>query len=144
MKKEQTQSVFTTVYSSDLQSIINDLRQGNVTPNLAADKIESLPNRLDDKLIGRRAIPSTLPSHKNVYLSVVALVMLGSSPSAVTLSDANIMNMAKPVECTDRILISKSRVRCCYLVCLSVFCCLLIFVLSHISQHHLSFSSLPP
>ena len=123
MKKEQTQSVFTTVYSSDLQSIISDLRQGNVTPNSAADKIEALSNRLDEKLIGRRAIPSTLPSHKNVYLSVVALAMLGSSPSAVTLSDANIMNMAKPVECTDRILISKSRVR---LLCLvSCFYCLL-------------------
>jgi len=140
MKKEQTQSVFTTVYSSDLQSIINDLRQGNVTPNSAADKIESLPNRLDEKLIGRRAIPSTLPSHKNVYLSVVALTMLGSSPSAVTISDANVMNMTKPVEYTDRILISKGRVRdvvhsLSVLFLLSTHLCPLSHILHH---HHLS------
>ena len=116
-QKKLDSSVFTTVYSKDLQNIIKDLRSGSATPYSAANKLESLHNRLDEKLIGRRPIPRTLPSHKNVYLSVVALALLGSAPSAVTLSDANIMNMAPPVECTDRILISKSRVRTFHFMC---------------------------
>ena len=82
----------------------------------AAEQIESLRSRLDDKLIGRRPIPRTLPSHKNVYLGVVALAVLGSAPSAVTVSDANIMDMAPPIDCTDRMLVSRRRVS-------SVVCC---------------------
>lgn len=106
---ETPQSVFTTVFSADLDKVVQDLRSGNIDAVSAADQIESLQSRLDEKLIGRRPIPSTLPSHKNVYLGVVALAVLGSAPSAVTVSDANIMNMAPPVESTDRILVSKRR-----------------------------------
>ena len=121
-QKKLDSSVFTTVYSADIQNVIKELRSGSTTPYMAANQLESLQSRLDEKLIGRRPIPRTLPNHKNIYLSVVALAMLGSAPSAVTLSDANIMNMAPPVECTDRILISKSRVRIvsCH-VCVFVF-----------------------
>lgn len=115
-KKQQTQSVFTTVYSADLDNIVNELRSGNIDATSAAEQIESLRSRLDDKLIGRRPIPRTLPSHKNVYLGVVALAVLGSAPSAVTVSDANIMDMAPPIDCTDRMLVSRRRVS-------SVACC---------------------
>mmetsp|Transcript_22730 Transcript_22730/g.41699 ORF Transcript_22730/g.41699 Transcript_22730/m.41699 type:complete len:278 (+) Transcript_22730:123-956(+) len=104
-----SQSVFTTVFSADLDKVVQDLRSGNIDAISAADQIESLQSRLDEKLIGRRPIPSTLSSHKNVYLGVVALAVLGSAPSAMTVSDANIMNMAPPVESTDRILVSKRR-----------------------------------
>mmetsp|Transcript_11047 Transcript_11047/g.24347 ORF Transcript_11047/g.24347 Transcript_11047/m.24347 type:complete len:334 (+) Transcript_11047:852-1853(+) len=108
-KQQSSQSVFTTVYSADLNNVVNDLRSGKIDASSAADQIESLQKRLDEKLIGRRPIPSTLPTHKNVYLGIVALTILGSAPSAVTVSDANIMNMAAPVDSTDVILISKSR-----------------------------------
>ncbi|KAL9182664.1 LOW QUALITY PROTEIN: hypothetical protein ACHAXT_013316 [Thalassiosira profunda] len=76
----EKRSVFTTVYSADLASIVEDLRSGKIDP-----------------------------AHKNVYLGVVALAVLGAAPSAVTSSDANIMDMAPPVDSTDRILISKKR-----------------------------------
>jgi len=102
-------SIFTTVYSNDLNAILQDLRSGKIDPVSAADQIEALEGKLDENLIARRPIPSTLPSHKNVYLGVLAMAVLGSAPSAMTLSDANIMNMAVPVESTDEILISKRR-----------------------------------
>ncbi len=103
-------SIFTTVYSDDLKAILQNLRSGKIDPVSAADQIETLDCKLDENLIARRPIPSTLPSHKNVYLGILAMIVLGSAPAAVTLSDANIMNMAVPVESTDEILISKSRV----------------------------------
>jgi len=37
------------------------------------------------------------------------LIVLGSAPSAVTVSDAVVMNMAEPVDNTDHIMISKKR-----------------------------------
>jgi len=115
-QKQSYPTVFTTVYTADLQSVVNNLRSGTLGALLAADQLESMHTKLDEKLVGRRPIPSTLPSHKNVYLGVVAMAMLGSSPSAVTVSDAIIMNLAPPVDSSDSILISKSRVRdskCC-------------------------------
>ena len=113
-------TVFTTVYTADLQSVVNDLRSGKVNASSAADQLESMHSKLDEKFIGRRPIPSTLPSHKNVYLGVVAIAMLGSAPSAMTVSDAIIMNLAPPADSSDSILISKSRVRERECVCCSV------------------------
>ena len=106
----ENQSIFTTMYTNDLEMIVQDLRSGKLNPVVAAERIESLQMRLTEKTIGRRPIPNTLPSHKNVYLGVLALTVLGSAPSAVTMTDAVVMNMAPPVDCTDRILISKKRV----------------------------------
>lgn len=103
-------SAFTTMYSDDLKTILQGLRSGKIDPVSAADQIEVLETRLDEKLITRRPIPSTLPSHKNVYLGVLALAVLGSRPTAVTLSDANMMDMEVPVESTDEVVISKRRV----------------------------------
>ncbi|KAL7551638.1 hypothetical protein ACHAWF_014820 [Thalassiosira exigua] len=101
--------VFTTVYSADLDKVVRDLRDGKVAPAAAADRLASLTRRLDEPAIGRRPIPGTLQSHKNVYLGVVALAVLGSPPSAVAPSDANAMGLAPPVASTDRISISRSR-----------------------------------
>jgi len=103
-------SVFTTVYTTDLQTIVLDLRNGKIDAATAANELELLHTKLDDKLIGRRSIPGTLPSSKNVYLGIVAITMLGSAPSAMTVSDASIMNLVEPMDSTDRVLISKSRV----------------------------------
>ena len=108
--EKRKDSIFTTVYSDDLNTIVQELRCGKIDPVSAADKLDALENRLDENLISRRPIPNTLPSHKNVYLGILAMVVLGSAPAAMTLSDANIMNMPAPIESTDEILISKSRI----------------------------------
>jgi hypothetical protein len=81
LSEKQSQSyptVFTTVYTADLQSVANDLRSGKLNASSAADQLESLHSKLDEKLIGRRPIPSTLPSHKSVYLGVVGAVCYDS------------------------------------------------------------------
>jgi glyoxylase-like metal-dependent hydrolase (beta-lactamase superfamily II) len=103
-------TVFTTVYTYDLQNVANQLRSGELNASSAADQLESMHTKLDEMMIGRRPIPSTLPSHKNVYLGIVAMAMLGSAPSAMTVSDAIIMNLAPPADSADKILIYKSRV----------------------------------
>ncbi|KAK1748353.1 hydroxyacylglutathione hydrolase [Skeletonema marinoi] len=92
-RTEKKRLDFTTVYSNDLNTILQDLRSGKIDPVSAADQIEALESKLDENLIAR----------------ILAMTVLGSAPAAVTLSDANIMNMAAPVESTDEILISKSR-----------------------------------
>ena len=103
-------SPYTTIYTEDLETIVEDLRSGSITQSQAADRIELLPTRLDEKVIGRRPIPNHLPSHQKVYMGVVALAVLGSAPTAVTVSDATVMNTAAPADSVDLILISKSRV----------------------------------
>jgi len=108
-RRKSSGSVFATVYSTDLDSVVAALRSGKLAPSAAADELESLTGKLESRLVGRRPIPSTLPSHKNVYLGAVGLAMLGSGPSAVTVSDARIMGLAEPAERTDRISISRSR-----------------------------------
>ena len=113
VSKEQQHSyatVFTTVYTSDLQNVASKLRRGELNASSAADQLESMHTKLDEMMIGRRPIPSTLPSHKNVYLGIVAMAMLGSAPSAMTVSDAIIMNLAPPADSADKVLINKSRV----------------------------------
>eukprot|EP00804_Cyclotella_cryptica_P016397 CCRYP_004655-RA/>CCRYP_004655-RA protein AED:0.00 eAED:0.00 QI:164/1/1/1/1/1/2/488/859 len=103
-------SPFKTLYAEDLDTLVEDLRSGSMTAATAADRLELLQRRVDEKLIGRRPIPNHLPSHKNVYLGILALVVLGSPPSAVTISDALIMDMVAPVDSNDLLLISKKRV----------------------------------
>ena len=103
-------SPFRTLYSEDFDTIVKDLRSGAMTGSSAADRIELLQSRVNKKLIGRRPIPNTLPSNKGVYLGIVALSALGSAPTAVTVSDSLIMDLAAPVDSIDLILISKSRV----------------------------------
>lgn len=102
-------SVFSTVYTADLTSLARSLRTGTITPLDAAQALSHLPSRLEERTVGRRPIPSTLPSHRNVYLGVVAVAALGSPVCGVTVSDANIMGMASPVENTDLLLISRCR-----------------------------------
>lgn len=109
-KERKKDLIFTTVYSDDLNTILRGLRSGKIDPVSAADQIEALESRLDENLVAKRPIPNTLPSHKNVYLGILAITVLGSKPSAMTLSDANIMSMSPPVDSTDKIVISKSRV----------------------------------
>lgn len=110
MLKCDSSSPFRTVYTQDLDIIVQDLRAGKLSTSSAADRIELLQTRINEKVIARRPIPNHLPSHKNVYVGIVALAILGSPPSGVTVSDALVMDLAAPVESSDFIMISKSRV----------------------------------
>jgi hypothetical protein len=120
MHKRDNNSPFRTVYAQDLDTIVHDLRTGRLSAASAADRIELLQCRVDEKLIGRRPIPNHLPSHKNVYLGIVALAVLGAAPSGVTASDALIMDLAAPVDSSDYILISRSRVSSFWLRCIVI------------------------
>eukprot|EP01082_Thalassiosira_pseudonana_P015693 g14048.t1 g14048 contig9:1047017-1050019(+) len=42
-------SPYTTIYTEDLETIVEDLRSGSITQSQAADRIELLPTRLDEK-----------------------------------------------------------------------------------------------
>eukprot|EP01083_Nonionella_stella_P272995 926053_1 len=44
-----------------------------------------------------------------MYMGLLALAVLGSPPSGMTVSDGATMNMPFPTKCTDRLLISKNR-----------------------------------
>ena len=56
--------VFTTVFSADLQAIIDDLGSDKISPQKAAKRLMSLKSNLEDPVIHRRPIPGTLPSRK--------------------------------------------------------------------------------
>ena len=90
IQKRESSSPFQTVFAQDLDAVVLELREGVLSGEAAADRIEQLQARVDEKLIGRRPIPNHLPSHRNVYLGVVALAILGSPPSGVTVSDGEI------------------------------------------------------
>lgn len=102
--------IFATVYASELATIIDDLKEGKVSGKTAARKLEGLQSMLDIPTIGRRPIPDTLPSDNAICKGLVGLVLLGSSPAAMTLSDSAVMKMPAPVvTSSDRIKISKKR-----------------------------------
>jgi hydroxyacylglutathione hydrolase len=104
-------SVFTTVYSSDLDSLLEDLRYGTIDTAMAAHRLQEMKSALDKPLIGRRPIPGTLPSSRMVYRGLLAFALLGSSPTAMTRSDAARMNLPSPVssKSSDRIRVQKKR-----------------------------------
>ena len=105
-----TAPVFTTVYATDLDKVIDDLDSGRIDTRKAARRLRELKNMLDVPLIGRRPIPGTLPSERMVYKGLVGLALLGSSPTALTLSDSKSMKLPPPiVTCSDQIRVSKKR-----------------------------------
>lgn len=102
--------VFTTVYADDLDKIIDGLSSGSIDVRSAALRLEELKSAMDKPVIGRRPLPGTLPSSKNVYRGLLAFALLGSSPTAATLSDSVNMKMSSPIDSSsDRIRISKKR-----------------------------------
>jgi glyoxylase-like metal-dependent hydrolase (beta-lactamase superfamily II) len=106
------EQVFTTVYSSDLDTIIEELKLGQIDTSTAAIKLNALKVGLQQPILGRRAIPGTLPSSRAVYRGLVALTLLGSAPTALTRSDGEIMKIPEPIantSCSDNICISKRR-----------------------------------
>jgi hydroxyacylglutathione hydrolase len=102
-------SVFTTVFSADLEALIQDLSDGKLSPNSAAQRLRNLSKNLEVPTLARRPIPGTMPSDRNVYRGLLALVLLGSSPTALTYGDAEGMNLPAPVRHSNDIEISRSR-----------------------------------
>jgi glyoxylase-like metal-dependent hydrolase (beta-lactamase superfamily II) len=108
--KDVDRPVFATVYASDLDSIIAELNAGKIAPQNAARRLEEMKRKLDAPVVGRRAIPGTLPTDRTVYKGLLGFVLLGSHPTALTLSDSRTMKLPPPVVGTsDRIRVSKKR-----------------------------------
>ena len=102
--------IFTTVFSMDLEAIIEDLGANRISPQRAAKRLRSMQSSLEDNLIRRRPIPETLPTDKSIYQGILALAILGSGPCAMTLSDSHTMKLPIPNDYdSDRIRISKKR-----------------------------------
>lgn len=106
-RNDLNRSIFTTLYTSDLQEIINDMRTSKISAKKAADKLSKLHLNLEDSTVLRRPIPNTMPNEKKMYLGLLALATLGSMPSGLTSSDSDLMNLPHPVS-SDHLKISKS------------------------------------
>lgn len=105
-----TRPVFTTVFSKDLDAVIEELGTGKITPEKAAKRLRTMQSSMEDNLIRRRPIPGTLPTDKSIYQGILALAILGSGPCAMTLADSEAMNLPVPMDRnSDRIRISKTR-----------------------------------
>jgi glyoxylase-like metal-dependent hydrolase (beta-lactamase superfamily II) len=104
--------VFTTVYTSDLDSIIQDLNAGQIDAVSAATKLLDLKAALHKPLVTRRPIPGTLPTSRAVYRGLLGFTLLASAPTALTRSDSQSMKLPEPIVNTsssDHICISKRR-----------------------------------
>lgn len=104
-------TVFTTVYTAELDGLIHDLGKGRVDPKEASKRLEKLKATLEAPVIGRRPIPGTLPTDKLMYNAALGLVLLGSPPSAFTRADSVALKIPPPMapDMTNRIRISKRR-----------------------------------
>ena len=102
--------IFTTVYSDDFDSVLKDFESGGLSQDETLRRLKDLKRQLEEPVVHRRPIPGNLPSNKTIFKAIAGLVLLGSPPSAMTLSDARRMNMAPPIDSnSDRIQISLKR-----------------------------------
>eukprot|EP00977_Amphora_coffeiformis_P014726 scaffold4201_cov178-Amphora_coffeaeformis.AAC.21 len=108
-RSDLNRPVFTTVYSTDLETIIQDLAQGRVSAATAAQRLRDIPTNLEQPVLTRRPVPGTMPSDRNVYRGLLALVLLGSAPNALTHVDAERMKLPDPVQHSNEIPVSKRR-----------------------------------
>jgi hypothetical protein len=105
-----SRDVFTTVFTADLESIIEDLSSGKSSKKEAAQQLRGMTDKLKQPVVNKRAIPGYLPSDKNIYRGVSSIALLGSRPSAMTLSDSRKMNIPPPIDSSsDRIRVSMNR-----------------------------------
>jgi hypothetical protein len=101
--------IFTTVFSADLEAIINDLGSDKISTQVAAKRLKAIKSNLQDEVIHRRPIPGTIPNDKSIYQGILALAILGSGPCAMTLSDSHAMNLPPPMDNkSDRIRINRT------------------------------------
>jgi hypothetical protein len=76
--QDAARSVFTTVYTTDLESLINDLSRGKLDPAQAALRLEELKTKLREPVVRRRPIPGTLPSERVVFKGLIGFALLVS------------------------------------------------------------------
>jgi glyoxylase-like metal-dependent hydrolase (beta-lactamase superfamily II) len=105
-------SIFTAVYTADLDRIISELDRGDLTTANAVKKLQIMRDRAEEPVVSRRAIPATLPSEKIMYNALMGLAIVGSPPTAMTLSDSRSMNLPRPLSAanTHTMKISKKRI----------------------------------
>lgn len=107
---EVQDDVFTTIYTKDLDSIVEGLLSGDISKKEAADRLQAATARLDMPVVNRRAIPGFLPSDKNIYRGILGIVTLGSKPAAMTISDSRAMKLPSPIDSnSDFTLVSRKR-----------------------------------
>jgi len=104
-------TVFTTMYTKDLDALISDMSSGRIKPQAAVARLQQLKKALEEPVVGRRPIPGTLPTQKAMYQAILAIALLGSAPSALTVKDSRAMNLPLPVapHKSDKILVSQRR-----------------------------------
>jgi len=108
--KSINETVFTTVYTADLKALIEDLSAGKIKKKKALEQLQTMTRKMEAPVINRRAIPGFLPSDKNIYRGICGLVILGSKPSAMTISDSRRMKIPPPMDYnSDKILVSMKR-----------------------------------
>jgi glyoxylase-like metal-dependent hydrolase (beta-lactamase superfamily II) len=102
--------VFTTIYTADLESVIEQLSSGKLGKKEGAAKLNEIAKRLSEPVVNKRAIPGLLPSDKNIWKGISGLARLGSGASAMSLSDSRNMKLPPPIDSnSDRILVSINR-----------------------------------
>jgi len=114
-------SVFTTLYTADLEDLIKELKASAskmdedkkakpISNKETAIRLLHMKRRLEKSVVTRRSVPDSLPSPEQMFQGAMALAILGAPPSAMTPSDAERMNLPKPVNDADYLLVSKTRV----------------------------------
>jgi glyoxylase-like metal-dependent hydrolase (beta-lactamase superfamily II) len=102
-------SVFSTLYSADLDGIIEMLLNKEIDGPSAANELIVMRQKLKENVVIRKPVPNTTPSDKNKKLILLAVAILGAGPTAMTRSDAVRMNLPQPTSNPSNIMISKSR-----------------------------------
>ena len=102
--------VFATLYAADLDTLISDLQQNNISSSDAVLRLHEMKGKLSQPVVRRRPVSNTLPTDRTIFRGLVGLCLAGSPPSALTISDSERMNLPMPVRgSSDHILISKKR-----------------------------------
>ena len=102
--------VFTTVFTADLEELIEDLSAGKIRKKHALDQLRAMRENMEKPVVNKRSIPGFRPTDKNIYRGICGLVLLGAKPSAMTVSDSRRMKMPPPMDYnSDRIRISMKR-----------------------------------
>jgi glyoxylase-like metal-dependent hydrolase (beta-lactamase superfamily II) len=102
--------VFTTVYTLDLENVIEQISSGKLGKKQGASKLREMADKLNQPVVNRRSIPGYLPSDKNIWRGVSGLARLGAGPSAMTLKDSRIMKLPPPIDSnSDKVSVSLKR-----------------------------------
>ena len=95
-KEDAIKSVFTTVYSADLNRIIHGLQAQSITHTESTTLLSKLPDVLNESVVTRKPIPHTWPGEASMKSGLLALSILGSPHTAITISHAHRMNLPLP------------------------------------------------